>query len=398
MRVLSVKTLDAQDIQTRRGVAFDALPGLPDEFHLVWVAISMTFNSLADTTRDIRIFSEKSNGTVLYGDTTIELTNRDEIEPNFAIVGPFIIPASEIFRVGVSSNQADVDTDLVFRLLSGDAEYYQAYSVPSAPFTADSLQQLVQALSTLLSDGGDGDAKAIKTAAERLTAARAATLTDWINNGRLDLLLDAVLLDTGTTLPGLIAADVTTDAASRTASKATGFATPANVAAAHSTTDGLIADVPTVAEFNARTIVAASYFDPSSDEVITDTASRTASKATGFATPANVVSAHSTTDALIEAVKAITDALTAAAAAKLALSAGTIVTGTAVAGTLSTTQMTSDLSEATNNHYIGRVLIWTSGVLKNQGAEITDYAGANGLLTYAATTEAPSADDTFIIL
>ena len=48
----------------------------------------------------------------------------------------------------------------------------------------------------------------------------------------------------------------------------------------HGTTDGLIADVPTVSEFNARTLVAASYFDASTDEVITDAASRTASKAT----------------------------------------------------------------------------------------------------------------------
>ncbi|KKK47727.1 hypothetical protein LCGC14_3152260, partial [marine sediment metagenome] len=66
---------------------------------------------------------------------------------------------------------------------------------------------------------------------------------------------------------------------------ATGFNTTVpdasgTAATLHGTTDGLIADVPTVSEFNARTLVAASYFDASTDEVITDAASRTASKAT----------------------------------------------------------------------------------------------------------------------
>ncbi len=103
-------------------------------------------------------------------------------------------------------------------------------------------------------------------------------------------------------------------------------------------------------------------------------------------------------DQLLDAVKAVTDALTAASAAKLALSAATIVSGAVEAGTLSTTQMTTDLTEATNDHYNGRIIIWTSGVLQNQATDITDYAGATGLLTYTAVTEAPSAADTFIIV
>jgi len=52
-----------------------------------------------------------------------------------------------------------------------------------------------------------------------------------------------------------------------------------------------IADLPTVAEFQARTLVSAGYFDPATDEVTTDSASREASKATGFATPTNITSA-----------------------------------------------------------------------------------------------------------
>ena len=97
-------------------------------------------------------------------------------------------------------------------------------------------------------------------------------------------------------------------------------------------------------------------------------------------------------------IKAVTDALSAAAATKIALSAGTIVTGAAALGTLSTTQMTTNLIEATNDHYNGRIIIWTSGVLINQATDITDYDGATKMFTFTAVTEAPSNGDTFIIV
>ena len=87
-----------------------------------------------------------------------------------------------------------------------------------------------------------------------------------------------------------------------------------------------------------------------------------------------------------------------AAADNLEASAETIVTGAAEGGTLSTTEMTTDLTEATNDHYNGRVVIWTSGVLANQASDITDYLGSTGKLTYTAVTEAPSAADTFVIV
>lgn len=88
----------------------------------------------------------------------------------------------------------------------------------------------------------------------------------------------------------------------------------------------------------------------------------------------------------------------AAAAAQLAKSAAVIISGAAIAGTLSTTQMTTDLTEATDDHYNGRIIIWTSGVLLGQATNITDYTGATKLLTYTAITEAPTAADTFILV
>ena len=100
----------------------------------------------------------------------------------------------------------------------------------------------------------------------------------------------------------------------------------------------------------------------------------------------------------MQAVRAVTEALTAAAAAKLALSAGTMATGSAVAGTLSTTQMTTNLTETTNDHYNGRVLLWTGGNLAGQATTISDYDGANRRLTYTETTESPAEGDPFIIV
>ena len=88
----------------------------------------------------------------------------------------------------------------------------------------------------------------------------------------------------------------------------------------------------------------------------------------------------------------------ATAADNLEASAETIVPGTAETGTLSTTQMTSNLSEATDDHYIGRTIIWRTGILTGQATDITDYAGTDGLLTFTAVTEPPSNGDTFIII
>ena len=122
-------------------------------------------------------------------------------------------------------------------------------------------------------------------------------------------------------------------------------------------------DGPTNAEMVARTLPTASYFDASTDTVD------------------------------VGAISGNTEA-----AADLAASASTIVRAAAATGTLSTTQMTSNLSESTDDHYNGRIIIWTSGVLKDQATNITDYAASAGTLTFTATTEAPSNGDTFVIV
>jgi len=70
------------------------------------------------------------------------------------------------------------------------------------------------------------------------------------------------------------------------------------------------------------------------------------------------------------------------------------VRGAAVAGTLTTTQMTTDLSETTVDHYKGKQILFVGGVLDGQQTEATGYDGATKL-TYTAITEAPIAGQKF---
>jgi len=104
------------------------------------------------------------------------------------------------------------------------------------------------------------------------------------------------------------------------------------------------------------------------------------------------VSSSGLADADLQAINAITGS-----ADKFEQGAAAIVTGTAIAGTLTTTQMTTDLSETTNNHFVGLVVKWTEGGLLGQGTEITAYDGATKTLTYTTITNAPAATDKFVI-
>ena len=95
--------------------------------------------------------------------------------------------------------------------------------------------------------------------------------------------------------------------------------------------------------------------------------------------------------------------LSATAVDRMNSSAGTIVKGTVdnSVHTPTTTEFEADdITEATADHYNGRIIIFTSGVLTGQATDIADYAlsGSNGHFTVTALTEAPGNNDTFIIV
>ena len=89
------------------------------------------------------------------------------------------------------------------------------------------------------------------------------------------------------------------------------------------------------------------------------------------------------------------------AATKQGAAAGVIFQGTVTnSGHTPTTTAfkCTDIVEATDDHWIGRRVIFTSGALLGQATAITDYAGATGVYTISALTEAPANADTFVIV
>ncbi len=60
----------------------------------------------------------------------------------------------------------------------------------------------------------------------------------------------------------------------------------------------------------------------------------------------------------------------------------------------------ADITEATADHFNGRIIIFVTGVLQYQASDITDYAlnGGKGHFTVTALTEAPGNNDTFVIV
>jgi hypothetical protein len=87
-----------------------------------------------------------------------------------------------------------------------------------------------------------------------------------------------------------------------------------------------------------------------------------------------------------------------AVATNLEKSASTIVRGTVAAGSTTSSINTSDLTEATNDHYKDRWLIFVTGVAAGQGKQITGYNGTTKTLATGAFQDAPATSDTFVIV
>jgi hypothetical protein len=118
-------------------------------------------------------------------------------------------------------------------------------------------------------------------------------------------------------------------------------------------------------------------------------------------------------DTEVAAIKAKTDQLTftvankvdanathlsgsSTAADNLEAGATGLVPSTCAAGS-TTTSVVTNLTEATDDHYNGRVITFTSGALLGQSTNITDYNGTTKALTVTALTEAPADTDAFVI-
>ena len=90
------------------------------------------------------------------------------------------------------------------------------------------------------------------------------------------------------------------------------------------------------------------------------------------------------------------------AATLLSLTAKQMVQGTVDTGsfTATTNQFQSDTGglSSVDDHYVGRLCLWTSGTLQYQVADITDYDGTNKRFTCTDLTSAPANDVTFVLV
>lgn len=88
----------------------------------------------------------------------------------------------------------------------------------------------------------------------------------------------------------------------------------------------------------------------------------------------------------------------AVAAANQAKACGSMITAAAISGTLTNVQMTTNLPDTTDDVYIGRIIVWTSGALLRQVANVTAYQGSARKLTYSPVNGVPGIGDTFVIV
>ena len=196
---------------------------------------------------------------------------------------------------------------------------------------------------------------------------------DLANGGRLDALIDLILADTG-------------DLQSNQGAWATAVGFSTHDAAA----------VKTAIEAGGSSL--AQILADTGELQVDDTPAAIAA----LPTAAEIKTAMEAGGSSLALIKDVTDALTSAAATKLALSAGTIVSDTVDTGYTETTTTlkgggTASLS-AVNEHYNGRIILFVSGTLQNQATDITGYVGATKVFTFTALTSAPTDADEFIIV
>jgi len=283
--------------------------------------------------------------------------------------------AADIIAIKAETAAIVNDTDVIDDGTSGlvkiasDVAAVLADTGTTIPGTITTLQTDVTAVRVDTSSTLNGIVTSIAGNTTAILADTNELQTDWTNAGRLDAILDTIAADTTTDIPATITTLQTDVTAIRVDTSSTLNGIVTSIAG---NTTAILVDTGTTLQAELDGIQADTE----------DIQSRL---------PAALSSGNIKADVL--AISTSTDA-----ADKLEASAETIVIGAAAAGTLSTTQMTTDLTEATNDHYNGRVIIWTSGVLIQQATDITDYDGATKMLTFTAVTEAPTAADTFVIV
>ena len=107
-----------------------------------------------------------------------------------------------IFTMAVGDNVSIIATSALANVRAINTTLQTAGDVPALVTTVDTV---VDGIQTDLDNGTDG-LGAIKTETALIVADTNELQGDWVNGGRLDLIIDAILVDTGTTLDGRLPA------------------------------------------------------------------------------------------------------------------------------------------------------------------------------------------------
>ena len=336
--------------------------------------------------------------------------------------------ASQTTADAIETDTQDIQSRIPAALVSGRMSS-DAVAISGSTSAADAVESNIGNLDDAVSDAVAAPAAAL-TAYDPPTKAEldaAHSTTDGLIT-TVDNVVDAILVDTADmqpkfgTIPNL--GSGATIGQNHTDIIGTGSSTLSQVVGTRADTEDIQSRLPAALVSGRMSSDAVAISGSTSaadaveanignlDDAVSDAVAAPAAALTSYDPPtkAELDAAHSTTDGLIttvdtvvDAIKVITDALGATAAARLAQSAGQIIPGTvdSTATTPTTTVFEADdITEATADHYIGRVILFTSGALAGQATDITDYAlnGGRGQFTTTALTEAPGDDDAFIIV
>lgn len=217
-------------------------------------------------------------------------------------------------------------------------------------------------------------------------------------------IMSDMITDTGTTIPALIAtAQADLDIITGASGVNLLTATQASIDAIETDTTTDIPALIATAQADLDIITGASGVNlltatqASIDAIETDTTTDI---------PATIATAQADLDTITGAdgvFLAVTQ--TAGWPANLAASAGQVIKATVDTVTNTHTPTTTefqadDITEATADHFNGRIVIFTSGALAGQATDITDYVAVGGIgqFTVTAMTEAPANNDTFVIV
>jgi len=149
---------------------------------------------------------------VMLGDGAKDLDGTGgAFELSISIDGRVAQPNPQVIAVEAATTEGNIES-LPFITLAGEEVIAYVLSPNAADTDVDvtaSLQDLTRALPAVapdgagglpISDAGELDLDTQLANTHEITAARMGALTDWINGERLDLILDAILVDTATTL------------------------------------------------------------------------------------------------------------------------------------------------------------------------------------------------------